>query len=84
MSEYPLNLQAYMTFSEELEEEQEKYRNIFDKIVNQGVDNLEVDLPSIHQDESKEARNKDFIESVSKDLYIKETLHILHDMIALK
>lgn len=84
MSEYPLNLEAFMNFSEELKEEQEQYSNIFDKVVNQGVDNLEVDLPSIHQDESKEARNKDFIESVSKDVYIKETLHILHDMIEIK
>lgn len=80
-SSYPLNLEAYQAFEDAQEAEAAKYKNMFDEIVNQGVANLEVDLPTIHSDESKEARNDDWIKSVSKDVYIKETLNIMHDLL---
>lgn len=83
MSEYTLDLDEFVAFTEAQEKEAERYEDLGEKIVNEGVANLEVDLPSIHTDESKEARNQDFIKTVSKDIYIKETLNILHDMIVL-
>ena len=78
---YPLNLADYQKFEKAQEDEAAKYKDMFDNVVNKGVKNLEVDLPSIHADESKEARNDDWIKSVSKDVYIKETLNIMHDML---
>lgn len=83
MSEYTLNLDEFLAFSKKQEKEAAEFRDMFQEKVNKGVANLEVDLPSIHADESKEARNEDFIKSVSKDVYIKETLNIIHDMITL-
>ncbi|MEZ5040626.1 MAG: carboxy terminal-processing peptidase [Saprospiraceae bacterium] len=81
---YPLNLEAFQTFVATRETEAKKYRDISNDIINKGVKNLEVDLPSIHSNETKEARNNNFIESVSKDNYIQETLHIVHDIIKKK
>jgi len=83
MSEYPLNLEEFLAFSKEKEKEAAQFRDMFQEKVNEGVTNLEIDLPSIHADESKEARNEDFIKSVSKDVYIRETIHIIHDLIQL-
>lgn len=80
-SVYPLNLNEFQTFVASREMEVKKYRDISKDIINKGVKNLEVDLPSIHGNETKEARNNNFIESVSKDSYIQETLHIVHDII---
>lgn len=80
-SVYPLKLSSYQSFVDTRNAEATKYRNIFDNIVNGGVKNLEVDVPAYTGNETKEARNKTFIEDVAKDAYIKETLNIIHDMI---
>jgi hypothetical protein len=39
-------------------------------------------MESSPDNEKTLARNKDFIEGVSKDVYIRETLRIMHDLIA--
>lgn len=78
---YPLQLEAYISMSDKQQAESKAYEELFKNIVNKGVRNLEVDLPSIHKDESKQARNDDFKETVSKDVYINETLMIMHDLI---
>lgn len=80
-SEYPLGLTSYQSFVENRSAEAKKYNGIFDNVINGGVKNLEVDIPAYTGNETKEARNKDFIEDVSKDAYIKETLNIIHDLI---
>ncbi len=81
---YPLQLDAYRTMMKEREKASEEFDNLFKADVNKGVFNLKVDLPGMEGDESKKARNTDFISSVTKDVYIQEVLHIIHDMIALK
>ncbi|MFN7117924.1 MAG: carboxy terminal-processing peptidase [Saprospiraceae bacterium] len=78
---YPLRLEDYMAMSEKRQMESKAYESLFKNVVNKGVRNLEVDIPSIHQDESKKARNQDFVQTVSKDVYINETLLIMHDLI---
>jgi carboxyl-terminal processing protease len=78
---YPLRLDAYMALSTKQETESKAYEGLFKDVINRGVRNLEVDLPSIHQDESKKARNEDFVQTVSKDVYINETLNIMHDLV---
>lgn len=81
MTSYPLKLEAYQKFEKAQETEAAKFKDMFKDVVNQGVKNLEVDIPTIHADESKLARNENWIKSVSKDVYIKETLQIMHDML---
>lgn len=78
---FPLSLSAYRAAEEAIEKEAEKYEDMFEAPVNQGVKNLEIDLPAIQADESKVARNEEFIKGVSRDVYLQETLHILRDMI---
>lgn len=41
-------------------------------------------MPQIELDESRKARNDDWVKSVTKDIYIKETVNIMHDLIELK
>lgn len=78
---YPLRLQDYMAMSEKQEMESKAYEDLFKNVINKGVRNLQVDVPHVNQDESKKARNEDFIETTAKDVYIHETLNIMHDLI---
>lgn len=60
------------------------FRNAFKDVVNKGARNIVVDVKKMETTPDKEktlARNKDFIEGVSKDIYIRETLRIMHDLI---
>lgn len=81
MSEYPISLEAYREWDENLKEEADKYKEIFQAIDDLSVANLPVDLESINKDESKKARNDDWIETVKKDSYIYESLAIMHDLL---
>lgn len=83
-SEYPLQLSAYQSLVKKQQEEAKQFDGLFDAEVNHGVANLGVDLPHINSDESRTARNQDWVESVTKDVYIKETLNIMHDLIVLR
>lgn len=83
-STYPLNLLEYQSFVETREEEAKKYSGMFKSVINGGVKNLAVDVSAYTVNEATEVRNKNFIESVAKDAYIKETLNIVHDIIKLK
>lgn len=83
-SVFPLQLDAYRSMMKDRELASKQFEDLFKDKVISGVFNLEVDLPSIHADESKKARNEDFVSSVSKDVYIRETLNIIHDMIVMK
>jgi carboxyl-terminal processing protease len=81
---FPLQLEAYRNMMKEREKASQEFDTLFDKQVNGGVTNLKVDLPGMEGDESKKTRNEDFISSVTKDVYIRETILILHDLISLK
>ncbi|MBX2928917.1 MAG: carboxy terminal-processing peptidase [Saprospiraceae bacterium] len=83
-SVFPLQLDAYRSMMKDREVASKQFEDLFKDKVISGVFNLEVDLPSIHADESKKARNEDFVTSVAKDVYIRETLNIIHDMIVMK
>lgn len=76
-----LNLEEYKALEASRMKEAEQFKDIFAAVVNPNVRNLEADLPSINLDESQKARNEDFVKTVSKDIYIRETLHILMDLI---
>lgn len=81
MSLYPLNLKAYQELAEKLEAEAEQYKDIFAGVALPGTHNLAADYEYIHENEKNEAMNENFVETVSKDAYIKETLHIMDDLI---
>lgn len=79
---FPLSIPAYQARKASDEEEAKKFKGIFKAEVNHGVRNLEVDLPTFEADESKQARNEAFLKDVKRDVYIQETINIVHDLIA--
>ena len=78
---YPLNLENYQNLEEEMEAEADKYEDLFVAIEDLKISNLAVDLEKINADESKKARNDDWIETLQKDAYVEESLMIMKDMI---
>jgi carboxyl-terminal processing protease len=83
VSEWPLQLDAYTSLQQERKEEADKYKNLFPVIDLLSVSNLEADKEYIAIDESRQARNDDWIESIRKDPYIEEALLIMNDMMNL-
>jgi carboxyl-terminal processing protease len=81
---YPLALTDFQQFEAGIEQEARLYEDLYDGIVNPGVINLALDLEAIEADEGKTERNKNFVEGVSKDIYIREAVNILHDMLTLE
>lgn len=78
---FPLNLDRYITLAEQREKEAKAFNDLFETTVNPNVRNLKVDVATVNKDESEKARNEDFIKNVSRDVYIHETLNIMHDLI---
>lgn len=80
-SEYSLNLEEYRAYRQKQEEENEAFNDLFDDEVIPAVQNPQADMEKVNSNEEEKARNKEFKEEVAKDIYIKETIHILEDMI---
>ncbi|MEO0787040.1 MAG: carboxy terminal-processing peptidase [Bacteroidota bacterium] len=81
---YPLEYDTYVAEDQARRQEAEQYDELFEAIVNAGVYNLEEDMASIEVDESRIARNEDFIDKVSRDVYIEESINIIKDLIELQ
>jgi len=77
---YTLNLDKYAKDKAERDQASESYKNMFKEIEGLQVNNLEVDMDNINIDESKVGINKDWLNSIKKDHYIKETLAVMKDM----
>ncbi|MBK6354794.1 MAG: hypothetical protein IPF46_15715 [Saprospiraceae bacterium] len=62
-------------------EESKKYEQIGKNPI-QGLkaDNLKEDLSYINMDSSRVGRNEDFLKSITKDLYIMESINVLNDI----
>ena len=84
ISQYPLALSAYTNFVDTRAEEAEKYDDLYDTDIEQlVVSNLDIDSTYINFDESRVARNEEWVKGVKKDFYLEETMYILKDMIEL-
>lgn len=81
-SSFPLDLDDYVAYREGRAEEAKKYSDIMKADV-QGlkIENLPMDVAYIQEDESRVARNEDWIKTLKKDIYLEETLHIMQDLI---
>ncbi len=77
---YPLSLNDYEEFLDKREQEAEQFKDLLDKNVeNLMIKNLETDISYINSDESRIARNEDWIKNLSKDIYVEEVLKIMQD-----
>lgn len=81
---YPIKLSTYQKGEAKREAEAKQYDGLMDDVVITGVYNLKGDMTQINKNDKNKETNKDFMEGVSKDIYINETLKIIHDMIKLK
>ncbi len=81
-SSYPLGKEAYLAFKKKQKAEADKYKDLFDvKIEGLNIETLAVDQSYINEDDGRKARYEDFLEGLSKDAYLEETLYIMKDMI---
>ncbi len=81
-SEYTLNLEAHQAEEAELEAINKLYKDMFDKEVLTDIRNLKVDEIELRSaDESKVARNDDWLKNIKKDVFLEETLNIMRDLI---
>lgn len=78
----PLQLDEYRALDRDREEESKAFKKAFGPIENLKPQNLALDLPVIESDSSKIGRNQAWMESIGKDIYIEETLHIMKDLMA--
>ncbi|MEM1217257.1 MAG: carboxy terminal-processing peptidase [Bacteroidota bacterium] len=81
-TDYPLSLEAFQLEQDELSARADAFEKLFENDVNYGVSNLPVDEEGINNNESKKARNDEWIDDIKKDVHLKEVLNIMHDMIA--
>ena len=83
-ADVPLDLPSYQAYLKKMEEENDKYEALFDPESKDYVDQvIKMDFESEISQEEKDARTKSWIEKVNQDLFLEETMAILHDVIAL-
>lgn len=80
LSNYSLDFEEYTAEMEKMKKESDKYSDMFKEIEGLEVQNLKDDLEFINEDESRQARNDEWIKTIKKDVYISEVLSILKDM----
>ncbi|HKK76195.1 MAG TPA: carboxy terminal-processing peptidase [Saprospiraceae bacterium] len=81
---FPLQLEAYQALTAKREAEAKKFEDLSADEAMISASNLKADYDYVNQNEKNKALNEDFVKNVSRDHYIEETLHILHDLIDLK
>jgi carboxyl-terminal processing protease len=80
----PLNLDQFQQQEKEREAIENKFDEMLDKeIAGLSVANLPQDYDFIQMDSSRIARNDEWLESLRKDIYAEEALHVIRDMIQL-
>ena len=84
-STYSLNIDQFIKEMDQREEDSEEFKDLYDTdIASLKISNLEVDMDNINFDESKQARNQDWLDGMKKDFYLEEALSIMKDMIRLE
>lgn len=81
-SYYSVNMKLHKAEQERLRAESDAYEELFEADVVFGIENLTADLPAFEEDESKKARNDDWLDNLKRDVYLLETLNIMHDLVA--
>lgn len=76
----PLQLDQYRAMDKSRAAESEAFKKAFGQIDKLNMQNLAIDLPVIQSDSSRIGRNEAWFETLKKDIYIEETLHIMKDL----
>lgn len=78
---YPLQLEKYTLWEKKMQEEADRYDNIFKPIDGFNIQNLQADMPQIQSDTSRIARNESWMKDRQKDVQLYETVQIVLDML---
>ena len=79
-STYSLNYETFKSDRDKRNEEAKAYEDMWGENESLNVSNPSADLAAIEADESKKARNDEWVTSIKKDIYINEVLSIMADM----
>ncbi len=79
-SNYSLHFEKYSDYQEERKAEADEFKDMLQPFEGLKIANLKADLAAINQDDSKKARNDDWLERLQKDPYLEESLKIMKDM----
>ena len=79
----PLQLDEYRALDLAREEESKEFKKSFGKIDKLKPEEVYLDLKSMQVDSAKVARNEAWFETMGKDIYLEETLHIMKDLMAI-
>ncbi|MEO0898819.1 MAG: carboxy terminal-processing peptidase [Bacteroidota bacterium] len=77
---YPLNLEAYMAYKDEIDEESKKYENISKEIEGMAVKHVTSDKDFIFSDDTRKKRYENWHKALKKDAYLYEAMQIMQDM----
>ena len=77
----PLQLEKYVQWNKRMDEEADRYDNIFKPIDGFNIQNLVADMPQIQSDTSRIARNENWLKDRKKDVQLYETVQIVLDML---
>ncbi len=77
---FSLDYDGYKGQRQQRQAEADQYKDLMTDIEALRIQNLPEDLESINSDESKVARNDEWIKNLKKDVYLEEALYILADM----
>jgi carboxyl-terminal processing protease len=79
---FPLDLKDLIEYEKERRGKVDAFKKSFDTVFIEGIYNLPTDLAIIESDESKKARNEEWIKAIKGDIYLAESLNILKDLVA--
>lgn len=79
----PLQLDEFRAVDAARDSESDVYKKAFGTIEGLHPKNLDVDLSAISIDSSKINRNTAWLETIQKDIYLEETMHIMKDLMTI-
>ena len=78
---YPLQLEKYVQWNKRMDEEADRFDNIFKPIDGFVIQNPVADMQQIQSDTSRIARNDTWLKDRQKDVQLYETVQIIQDML---
>jgi len=81
-SVFSLNLEKFKAEQEAWEDHSDAYKKLFDQEVVFGVENLKTDIAYLESEEGRKARNEDWLKDIRRDVQLRESLQVMHDMLA--
>ena len=86
MKMYPLSLEAYQTLEEQQEADAAQFKGLFkDEILGAEVMTTSIDATDFaeNEDQAQLDHYEDLMKSLKKDIYVKEALNIMQDVVEL-